>query len=159
MTNRRKYRRLLLVACFTVLVVDPLLSSAQGQANLSTADRPSPKKTPFYYQVDIGAVMPTGQTGAAGTYKSSFMIGGGFGLPVKKWLSLDLAEMDFGFGTTNHAQTISVSDGSTANTTNYQMLFGSGSRVNIPLRHSAALGLGGGFAAAAQNEYVPDQYT
>ena len=65
--------------------------------------------------------------------------------------------MDFGFGTTGASQAISVSDGSTRRTKNYQMMFGSGGRVNLPLGRSAALGLGGGIGVIAQNEYVPDR--
>ena len=75
-----------------------------------------------------------------------------------KWVSLDLASLDFGFGTTNQAQTISVSDNTQRQTHNYQMMFGSGPRINLPLGRRVALGLGGGYGAIFQNEYVPDRF-
>ena len=111
-------------------------------------------KTPFSYDVTIGGMGPMGAT-SSGPYSSSFLIGGGASLPVGKWVSLDLATLDFGFGTTNETQTIQVSDGTRRTTRNYQMNFSSGARVNLPLGRGAALGLGGGYGAIVQNEYVP----
>jgi hypothetical protein len=87
------------------------------------------------------------------------MVGGGLSLPLGRWISLDLVSMDFGFGTTDHTQTIQVSDNTTRTTRNYQMMFGSGPRVNLPLGRKVALGLGGGYGALYQNEYVPDRVT
>jgi hypothetical protein len=87
------------------------------------------------------------------------MIGGGFGWPVRRWLSLDLVNMDFGFGNTAQSQTLLLENGSAASTKNYQMLFGTGPRLNVPIHKGFTLGLEGGFAAAVQNEYVPDQST
>lgn len=114
---------------------------------------PKNPKTPFSYEVNIGGMGALG--GTAATYSNSFLIGGGASLPVGRWLSLDFANMDFGFGTSGGPRTISVSDGSSRSTRNYQMMFTSGGRVNLPLGRGAALGLGGGYGAIVQNEYVP----
>jgi len=96
--------------------------------------------------------------GASGdSYSPSFMIGGGASLPVGRWVSLDLVSMDFGFGTTGISRNIPIVGGGTRKTENYQMMFGSGGRLNLPLGRSAVLGVGGGFGAIAQNEYVPDR--
>ena len=141
-----------------VLTFGGTILFAQEQTPTSRENAPAEHKD-GYIQVDIGAVTPTGQTKSSGGYKSSFMIGGGFGVPITKWISWDLADVDFGFGTTNQTQTIQVSNGTTATTENYQILFGDGARANVPLRHGYILGLGGGVASAVQNEYVPDQYS
>jgi len=142
---------------YTFAMFWALALAVAGSSLLAQEQAPAKRKTPFSYQVDIGAVSPTGQTKSSGGYKSSFMIGVGFGLPIKKWVSWDVATMDFGFGNMNQSQTIQVSNGTIASTSNYQMLFGTGARFNVPLGHGFALGLGGGAAAADQNEYVPDQ--
>ena len=68
-------------------------------------------RTPFSYEFDTGGVTPTGGTASAGPYSASFMVGGGVSLPITKWVSWDLASLDFGFGTTNQAQTVRVNDG------------------------------------------------
>jgi len=110
-------------------------------------------KTPFSYEVNIGGMGPMGKTGDA--YSPSFLIGGGVSLPIGKWVSLDFLNMDFGFGTTHQTQTILVSDGTSRQTHNYQMMLTSGGRVNVPLGHKVAMGLGGGYSGIFQNEYVP----
>jgi hypothetical protein len=125
-------------------------------ASILSAQQEEHHKTPFSYEVNLGGTTPVGAT-SAGPYSSSFMVGGGASLPLGKWVSLDLVSMDFGFGTTNQTQTIYVSDNTSRTTKNYQMMFGSGPRVNLPLGRRAALGLGGGYGAIFQNEYVPDR--
>ena len=132
-----------------VLLLLPLGAFAQGGGETKK------HHTPFSYEFDIGGATPTGASG--NSYSPSFMVGGGASLPIGRWVSIDWASMDFGFGTTGASQNISVSDGSTRQTKNYQMMFGSGGRVNLPLGRSAALGLGGGIGVIAQNEYVPDR--
>jgi hypothetical protein len=123
---------------------------------LDAQDTPK-HKTPFSYEFDIGGTTPVGK--GSGPYSSSFMIGGGLSLPLGRWVSLDLVSMDFGFGTTNQTQAIQVSDNTTRTTKNYQMMFGSGPRLNLPLGRKVAVGLGGGYGAIFQNEYVPDRIT
>jgi hypothetical protein len=113
-------------------------------------------RTPFSYEFDIGGTTPAGAT-LSGPYSASFMIGGGASLPLGRWVSLDWASLNFGFGTTNQTQTVQVSDNTTRTTRNYQMMFSSGPRFNLPLGHRVALGLGGGYGAIVQNEYVPDR--
>jgi hypothetical protein len=155
--NMRSINTAVLVWVF-VLVVASASLLAQEQTP-DAQERTPAKKHDFAFQIDMGGVFPMGQTRSSGGYNSSLMIGGGFGVPLKKWISWDMADLDFGFGTTNQSQTIEVSNGTTAKTANYQILFGTGARVNLPVGHSAALGLGGGFASADENEYVPSQYS
>lgn len=126
---------------------------------LRAQEPPRQYKTPFSYEFNLGGTAPVGQT-ADGPYNASFLIGGGASVPIGKWFTADLVSMDFGFGTTNKTQTVSVSDGTKRKTSNYQMSFSSGGHVNIPLgRRGAVLGLGGGYGAIVQNEYVPVRVT
>jgi len=122
---------------------------------LHAQDSPGKTRTPFAYEFNIGGMGALGKTSA--DYSNSFLIGGGVSLPVTRWVSLDLANMDFGFGTSGGPRTISVSDGSKRSTKNYQTMFTSGGRINLPLGRGAALGLGGGYGAVLQNEYVPSR--
>ncbi len=131
-----------------------LMVNIFGCSGLHAQNESRKRKTPFSYEFDFGGMTPTGRHDGL---KPSVMVGGGLSLPIGKWVSLDLASLDFGFGTTDQAQTILVSDNTTRTTKNYQMMFGSGPRVNLPLGHKIALGFGGGYGAVFQNEYVPDR--
>ena len=131
----------------------PLLLGALAGNKLNAQSEPH-HRTPLSYEVNLGGVTPAGTT-KSGPYSSSVLIGGGVSLPLGKWVSLDFASMDFGFGTTNQTQTIQASDGTSRTTRNYQMMFTSGPRFNVPLGSKIALGLGGGYGAIFQNEYVP----
>jgi hypothetical protein len=144
------------VACLCYTIASLAFSTACADGTLQAQE--FQHKTPFDYQINIGGTTPAGKTASAGLYSPSFMIGG-VGLPLRKWVTLDMISMDFGFGTTNQTQTIQVSDGTARTTKNYQMLFSSGPRFNLPLGHHSALGLGGGYAGLFQNEYVPDSAT
>jgi hypothetical protein len=138
----RRFRNLLLVLgilCVTFATTGEALAQE------------SKKHTPFSYDVNIGGMTPAGA--AADSHSSSFLIGGGASLPLGRWVSLDWASMDFGFGTSGPSRTIILTDNSTRKTKNYQVMFSSGGRFNIPLGRSMALGLGGGYGYFAQNEY------
>jgi|GEM_PF-4668444 len=110
-------------------------------------------RLPISWEINVGGMGPMGK--ASNTYSSSFLVGGGMSIPITRWFSADIVNMDFGFGTSKDTQTLSVSDGSNRNTKNYQMMFSSGGRVNVPLGGGAALGLGGGYGNVGQYEYVP----
>src|ERR1035438_9817509 len=118
----RSFNRIRLFGVF-VLALASTSVLAQDQTPAAQEQTPAKHKTPFSYQIDIGVVAPTGPTKSSGGYNSSFMIGGGIALPFTKWIVWDMANFDFGFGTTNHTQTINVSNGTTATNSNYQMLF------------------------------------
>jgi hypothetical protein len=147
------FKRMAILRYSRLLVVVLSLLAICGRAR--AADETKKHHTPFSYEFNIGGATPAGAS--ANSYSSSFMIGGGASLPIGRWVSVDWASMDFGFGTTGVSRTISVTDGSSRKTKNYQMMFGSGGRVNLPLGRSAALGLGGGIGVVEQNEYVPDR--
>lgn len=137
-------------------IVVAVILFAPSIAILSAQDDQARNKTPFSYEVNLGGAGPMGKS--TSSYSPTVMFGGGVGLPIGRWVSLDLVSMDFGFGTTNQTQTIEASDGTTRQTKNYQMMFSSGPRVNLPLGRKVALGVGGGYGAIFQNEYVPDQF-
>ena len=133
----------------------PILLLGAFLATLHAQDTSRKTLTPYGYEFNIGGMSAVGKTSA--DYSSSLLVGGGLSLPVNCWVSLDLASLDFGFGTAGGPRTSSVSDGSKRSTKNYQTMFTSGDRVNLPLGRGTALGLGGGYGAVLHNEYVPSR--
>lgn len=108
---------------------------------------------PINFDIDLGGVGPTGPTRTA--YSPSFMVGAGANMPLKKWFTLDLANLDFGFGNAGGSRIVTLTDNSKRSTANYTLFFTSGPRLSVPLSRSGSgrLEFGGGYAGVLHKEY------
>ncbi|MDZ4802325.1 MAG: hypothetical protein SGI92_29550 [Bryobacteraceae bacterium] len=111
----------------------PLIMLGAVVGVLQGQEAPRKPRTPFAYEFNIGGMGALSKTSA--DYSNSIVMGGGASLPITRWINIDLANLDFGFGTAGGPRTISVSDGSKRTTKNYH----------------------GGYGTVAQNEYVPSR--